>query len=94
MPNNLALLSNLKTTVANLEGLRAKIEQLQTSDPDDKKRKSHLHACEDVLAAQLVTTAMRYHSIAAYEWRASRGGSRPWFARWVKTGRTDYSKST
>jgi hypothetical protein len=84
MPDNSALLSILKTAVAILENVRAKIEQMKTPESGDKKKESCLHACEDALAAQLVTTAMRYHSTVAYEWQARVGGPLPWFARWMK----------
>ena len=53
MPNNSSLLSILKTAVANLEEVRAKIEQLKSREVGGKKRQSPLRAYEDPLAARL-----------------------------------------
>jgi hypothetical protein len=84
MTNSSFILSNLKAAVSNLEEVHAKIEQCQALDPGDNKRQSHLRAFEDLLAAQFVTTAMRYHSIVTYEWRTKAGGGLPTLGGWKK----------
>jgi hypothetical protein len=84
MRNIVTLLSHLKSEVVHLEEVRAKIEQFQAPDPADNNRRSHLRAYEDVLAAQLVTTAMRYHSTVKWEGWTPLGRGLPIFAGWKK----------
>ena len=78
------ILSNLKTAICNLEEVRAKIEQFQAPESGDRKRQSDLHSYEDLLTAQLVTIAMRYHCVAAYEWQTKVGRGSPDPASWIK----------
>ena len=84
MTNSSVLFFNLKTEASHLQEVRTKIEQFSVPGSGDKKRQPHLRACEDLLAVQLVITAMRYHSIVRREWQASVGRGYPDLDCWMK----------
>ena len=84
MTNSSAILSTLKTELSHLEKVRSKIEQFRASDSDDKMHQSHLRAYEDLLAAQLVTTAMRYQLTLKWEGRITRSWGFPVPSGWKK----------
>lgn len=55
-------LSDLKAVISNLEQVNAHIEELQKGSLEYPALRLRLRGHQELLAAQLVTIAMRYHS--------------------------------
>jgi len=77
MVNNPVTLSDLRQLIADLEHAQTSFGPCKADCWSDVRHRAYEQARLDLLAARLVTNAMRYHTQLKLEWQAGSGNASP-----------------